>query len=494
MYKDFDEFVQIIDSSTQYLVRKIATGYDATEKIKQKRQEIEQIGSHAEFLIFLNHCLPFTMAAHAKMAEDYHGYFGVKYIDTQIVQPLYQAYNKYVNNLSPDFMRVGIGDGFYHKGNYYVYGKHRFINRNTSDTTVISDFRLLKHNEKPVSVLTDEQIKESNPHWLRWDYQLRQYYNVFGLRVPRTDRILVENYPTKNIIDLDMKDCIRRFNSFSLPDSIQDTLSFTISDEMKIKYYDSLHLLYIYMGVMSDDGGAFANSIKEAGRGQKIDKVIIDIRNNYGGDDRAWNYVLQAIVKKPVPVKGLIGFRNTGVMRNILEDIAEQHKTSPERILKQKISFLDNAEFLILLSGGVTEEGDTLSLVPDSNSLQYDGNIYILQNEFVSSSAAVLVANTWDIPQFISVGIPTGLISGRGVSPAIFQLPESKFTFVMEADVDLTNAKTAFDVFHDRPEIEIYPTIDEIIEMNNYGSYLNKRGDKFLFEHDYLFKKVLEME
>ncbi len=64
----------------------------------------------------------------------------------------------------------------------------------------------------------------------------------------------------------------------------------------------------------------------------------------------------------------------------------------------------------------------------------------------------------------------------------------------MDTDVDLTDCKTAIDIFHDRPEIEIYPTMDEIIEMNNYGLYLNKRGEHFLFNHDYLFKRVLEMK
>jgi hypothetical protein len=135
-------------------------------------------------------------------------------------------------------------------------------------------------------------------------------------------------------------------------------------------------------------------------------------------------------------------------------------------------------------------EGD----IPDSNSLQYDRKIYILQNEFVASATGSLLAQAKPFPQFITVGIPTGNLMGVGFSPDAFQLPESKFTFFMEACVDLTDCKTAIDVFHDRPKIEIYPTLDEIIEMNNYGYFLNRRGDEFLFKHDYLFKKILEMK
>ena len=215
------------------------------------------------------------------------------------------------------------------------------------------------------------------------------------------------------------------------------------------------------------------------------------MRDNLGGSDYAWQNVLQAIIKNPLPIKGWFGFRNTETMRKIFENYVEEY---PQAVMKHTISFLDNVEFITLINGGVTDEGDTVSYIPDTNSLQYDGKIYILQNEFCFSATGTLLATAKLYPQFVTVGVPTGLIMGRGVAPAIFQLSESKFTFLMEACVDLTDCQTAFDVFHDRPQIEIYPTLEEIIDMNNYGTFLNKRGDEFLFKYDYLFKKVLELK
>ena len=493
MYKDFDEFVQIIDSSSQTLVRKIATGYDAAENIRQQRYKIDSIDSYGEFLYFLNSCLSLTMTVHTQMATDYMFRSGSNQIDTFVLNILHQEYEKFVDNLPTNNSsrpQVNLGDGFYHKGNYYIYGKHVFINRNTTDTTILTDFRILKHNNESISALENNQIMGGASHWIRWDYYLKQYYKAIGLSIPRTDRVLVENYPTKEQIDLDMKNCGRRIYPSSLPDSIKSSFIWEDSDDMKITYYDSLRLFYIYMGAMNM-GKDFADSIKKVGAGKQIDKIIWDIRGNYGGGDESWIYVLSAIIKNPIPIKGSISFRNTEVMRKILEDYANQNYTN---IVKQKIPYLNNEEFLTLVFGGLTEEGDTVSFIPDSNSLQYDGKIYILQDEFVFSAAGTLLANAQYIEHLVSVGVPTGLILGRGISPGIFQLPESKFTFLMEACVDLTDCKTAFDIFHDRPEIEIYPTFDEIIEMNNYGAYLNKRGDRFLFNHDYLFKKVLEME
>jgi hypothetical protein len=495
MYKDFDEFVQIIDSSTQTLVRKIATGYDAAEEIRQRREKIKTIHSYGEFLEFLNGCLTLTMSVHAQMAANYEYREGRKYIDTLTVTPLYQAYNEYRNTLPVGYKSRPFGSGFYHNGSYYIYGNYTIFNRNTSDTIFLSDIRLLKHNDEPVGVLKNSQIK-GRSHWFRWDHRLQQYYHVYAPFIPSSDKVLIENYPDKKIMEIERK--IGKTYTIYDPGSLSKDILSSLpkggveSDNMKVTYYDSLHLLYIYMGAMNDESEELANSIKKEGAGKQIDKIIWDVRNNLGGGDYAWATVLQAIIKKPLPIKGWISFRNTETMRKISEYY--EKNCNPKNILKHKIPYLDNAEFITFINGGVTDEGDTICFVPDTNSLQYEGKIYILQNEFVFSAAGTLLATAKLYPQFVTVGVPTGLIMGRGVAPAIFQLPESKFTFIMEACVDLTDCQTALDVFHDRPQIEIYPTLEEIIDMNNYGAFLNKRGDEFLFKHDYLFKKVLEMK
>ena len=492
MYKDFDEFVQIVDSSTQTLVRKIATGYDAAEEIRQRRSQIEEINSYGEFLQFLNKCLPLTMCVHARMATQY---FSGSILDTQIVEPLYQAYEEYVNNIP--FTNASLGNGFYYNGDYYFNGRHIFINIHTSDKIILTDFRLLKHNDEPVGSLKNSQIT-GRSHWYRWDYQLKQYYHVYCPIISGMDKITVEDYTTKKIVALDRKENRRMYSPSSLPEFDPSPLldidpsewaeaksklfpQTKESDNMKIRYYDSLHILYIYMDAMEYDSN-FVDSIKKM-KGKPIDKIIWDVRDNFGGTDWAWVSVLKAIVKDTIPAKYWIGFRNTSAMRRILEDYL---KENPSDTIKHTIPYLDNTEFLTIVGKGAD--------IPDSNSLQYDGKIYILQNEFVASSTGSLLANAKLFSQFVTVGVPTGNLMGVGINPAIFQLPESKFTFIMEACVDLTDCKAAIDVFHDRPAIEIYPTLEEIIEMNNYGYFLNKRGDEFLFKHDYLFKKVVEME
>jgi hypothetical protein len=497
MYADFDYFVQLIDSSTQTLVRKQATGYDAAAEIRKKRTEIKKIKSYREFISFLDDCLPYTMCEHARMANeaDCNYTLGVKFIDTQKVRLLAQAYRKYTDSLSllqNGFDQLGIG--FYHNGIYHVFGRYKFVkfsNSQITDSIVLTNFSVLKRNHAPIDIFKDGEVKRANAASIRWDYNLQHYYVTYGLYIPRTITISGASYPSKTPFEINLAN-FNGINCSSASFSEEERLSLSRekSDPMKVTYYDSLHLLYIYMGTMAGEDGRFADSVKKVGMGKKIDKIILDIRGNNGGNDNVWGYLLQAIIKNPIPIYAKLGVRNTTAMRRIFDNTFPlPHDTN--RIKVQKIAYLDNAEYITLISGGIYED-DSICFIPDTNSLQFDGNIYILQDESVFSSASALVACANHVPQLTTVGVPTGLMCGRGMVAALFQLPNSYFSFVMEIFCDMTGAKSAIDVWQDRPEIELYPTLDEIIEMNNYGC-LNKRGDEFLFKHDYLFKKVLEL-
>lgn len=492
MYKDFDEFVQIIDNGSQTLVREISTGYDMAEEIRRKRLEIDTIRSHRDFLYFLNTCLNYTMGVHSRWSSSHRYLLGEKDIDTLMIKVIDDLL---MEDYTPTMHTArSLGLGFYYNGNYFVFGDYTFIHKRTKERTTVSDFRILEWNHKPVDFFQNKLIESFEPFSNRWDYRTNKDYNISGLKIPfKGNNIFAEDYKTKKqfFIDLDSSNVF--ISSVSLPEEEKMILGKKMenSERKKIAYYDSLNLLYIYLGTMHEDGGTFTNSVKEVGRNKNIDKIVIDIRGNGGGSDIAFHYLLAAIIKNPISSRCLLGIRDNAIMKRIIDDVVEQRKLPQQYISKKTIPFLDNTEFVVISAydGLVNED---MNILPDSNSLGYDGTIYLLVDEHIFSSAGSLASLAKHTPQLISVGVPTGLIGGYGFNPAIFQLPESKFTFQMDITVDLAEANTVFDIWHDLPEIEIYPTFDEIIEMNNYGMYLNKRGDRFLFNHDYLFKKVLE--
>jgi len=480
MYKDFDEFVQIIkDINIQGDVREVVTGYNPLTYIQRERPKIENLNSYHEFIGFLEKCLSYTMCAHASAAEKPIG-IGLWNLDTSAIAVFASEWQEYEKQKAGGAQTIG--RTFYYNGDYYIYGTQKMIKRYSekNDTIVISDMRLISSNGQPMDTLFWKTLSSTYPIRLRWDYRKKKYYTGW-LSIAPPQRILVEDFPTKKQYVLPLDSFNIEFSGISLPDSITRKITREKSDNKTVKYYDSLGLLYIYMGAMIEDS-VFIDSIKKVGKNKPIKKIIFDVRDNVGGSDYAWQYVLQAIIKDTLEEKIVVAMKNTEFAWKYI-DVVKQEK----KIQETRLPFLKNIDVVVLPS-------EIYKFPPDSNSLAFGGNIYILQNEKVFSSGQALVTYSKQIPQLISVGVPTGHLAGRGYGKWIFQLKESKFTFYLDATIDVLGVKTADELFHDRPEIEIYPTLQEIIDMNNYGRFLNKRGDEFLFKHDYLFKKVLEMK
>ncbi|MEG2070888.1 MAG: hypothetical protein RR034_05890, partial [Bacteroidales bacterium] len=130
--------------------------------------------------------------------------------------------------------------------------------------------------------------------------------------------------------------------------------------------------------------------------------------------------------------------------------------------------------------------------IPDSNSLQYKGKIFILQNEEVYSSGHSLTTYASHVEQLVSIGEPSGLLAGFGLSPNLFQLKYSKFSFRIELAIDISNVQKISDIYQDIPEIIITIPAKEKFEYVK-DKFYDKQSKDYLHKHDYLFKKNLEM-
>ena len=51
---------------------------------------------------------------------------------------------------------------------------------------------------------------------------------------------------------------------------------------------------------MIEDQRSFANTVKDVGKNKEISKIIIDVRNNNGGNDLAWKYIVEAIISDSI--------------------------------------------------------------------------------------------------------------------------------------------------------------------------------------------------
>jgi hypothetical protein len=245
-----------------------------------------------------------------------------------------------------------------------------------------------------------------------------------------------------------------------------------------VAYLEASRILYIRVPMMNpDDTPFYKTGIQEAARGKTLAAAVIDIRGNGGGSDDVWKGILAALLDRPVRTKAAIGVRNTDVARRYFARHPTGRGAAQQGTVK-RLPFLDDEEFLVVESEFV--------VTPDADSLKVPIIFVLTSNVFSAAGSLTTLARL--VEPVVSVGIRNPYILGRGIDPFLFSLPHSGFTFRIEPVVDLTGARAAADVFHTEVEIEVRPTVDQMLAFYN-----DRPGpiETFLSTSDPFFRKVL---
>ncbi len=199
-----------------------------------------------------------------------------------------------------------------------------------------------------------------------------------------------------------------------------------------------------------------------------IEKIIIDVRSNPGGSDGAWISLLKKIIDKPLKYKYHVGFNHNEAIENAIQS-----------------SF---SELKIIRKGRKTEVYQDVVLLPDSNSVHFNGKIYILQDESSYSAATALASIAWENDHIISVGATSALIGGYTLPSIAFKLPNSGIVFTLAFATDLRGG--ANNPYMDKVEVEISEEDINIFadKILNYD-YFSK---EYLSTKDPLIRYVIE--
>jgi len=182
--------------------------------------------------------------------------------------------------------------------------------------------------------------------------------------------------------------------AFNVQQSFAETYQFIVLDDQTAK-------LTIKEFIWSDKNHYFAfmeDAFKQV-KALKIKKLIIDIRENGGGDDDMWKKgILSYIANKP--------WRHASTYRvKILEGSADEGET---------------------VGDVVSGELDTNNLAKIDNPYRFDGDVYVLIGAYTYSSS-ILFANTVQDHGFASlVGEKTGGKSGQTGGVQNLVLPHSQ--------------------------------------------------------------------
>jgi hypothetical protein len=475
LYEDYDYFVQMVaDINPQLPIRKKLSGIDILQRLRAMRNSIENC-TEPEFYLLLKYAIDACNDGHSDMlgvnalrhdSKEYVKANGVEPLTDEMIEEAAIAAEKAQQVYDSVYNKVKLWLPIkYFDGAYYAINTFRL-----RGTTYPTGLRLTAINGKEAKGYIHSELIYARRSW---DYKNSRYYsNSFEL-----DPQLLK----KDSIKLSFAD--KQNNTHRLSLSYTDTLSYPQgklvrrrTDDMPSIYYLKEQQI-VYCRVPSMDYSLlnfYGDSLKKIAAGNKVQHLVVDIRDNFGGHDDVGLNIIRAAIKDTIKT-------DVAIYAMASERIKRKFLGNKEAIF-DTVPFLNNAIFLVV-------EKEPCHIAPDSNSIKLEGKIFILQNEYVFSAAGTLAAVAGYSNKVINIGSRTGNFLGKGTNPLVFQLPHSKLMFRMEPWVDFSGAKNAADVMHDQVELERNLSFEEWIFRKRY------KGDvyapDYLISHDPVFKKAL---
>lgn len=467
MYKDYLYLIQIMEQiNPQIEVRKIVEKNDIVSVLKNHKSKIDGINNKLEFYSFINQSLSLCNDGHTNILHIPGYYPNIKKTikrqgySKQILQGNENYYRKNVrpnkNNTKLNLFTK------YINGNYYT-----LVDFISKQDTIKSGSLVKKINEIQVDEFVNTQKQYIK---LKWDFVRKKYYSNNFYKSKSLDSIFsltIEYKNSENTYFFNRNKEVKFLKSINsyIPNYVLN--GDIISGSNYFKYLPDSKSLYIKLQAMRyADRNTFPRKIRKEAKSLKLNHVIIDIRGNFGGSDLLWQNILKSIIDKPIYTDYKIAFRNSSLVQKFIKNrIIKKNKKNT--LKEETLSFLNNKTFFI-------KEYKNLSIKPYSNSLKYNGKIFIIFDEDSFSSSLALVAFAEYNEKIISIGIPYGQLGGRGSTPIPIVLPQSKIIFTIPRTIDISNAKNAKDCYHAIPEVSIN------ISPKKYIEYFQKIKFKYV--------------
>ena len=206
------------------------------------------------------------------------------------------------------------------------------------------------------------------------------------------------------------------------------------------------------------------------------DSLIIDIRNNGGGDTGYWSsYLIPKIADKNYSSTTYTFWKDGDVINQYLKDSKGINKLFLDKVEDLDLESLPNIPEEIENDFKYYQEFEWI-IEPKEDSINFKGNIYLLVNRGVYSSAEAF-ANFAKNSGFATLVGERTAGDGIGTDPLLVMLPNSGYIFRMSKDMGLTSDGTCNEEFKTEPHY--------IVENSNKNLNLTE---------DFDIQKVLELE
>ncbi|MDR2407958.1 MAG: hypothetical protein LBE13_07595 [Bacteroidales bacterium] len=465
MLDDIHFLVHTIKETNPHLfIRRQITGTDIVREIDSLRQTAEKITSFEEFYYLAKRILLRCQDQHADL-KDYYPQ-GIERTNPFITAEALErsaACSREYDFYSPDACLPVV----YVNGEYFFNVTYYDEDR---QTVIPAGAKFVRIN----NVEIDDYVAGFNRHVdnsVKWDFRHQKYYTT-RIYFPFITG-MVDNFTCDITYSVHDSRHTFRYQGAQIERNAPKDIN-----EPKVLYFQKKHILYIRIpGMDMNDLDFYTQHILQH-KNDSINKIIIDIRSNGGGNDRLWESILSTIRKNPfAEIQEKTYLKNTPTIKNYLSSMRD------ERLDEQNRLTVGCDTFVRIID---TDERPVLP------SLDYTGNIYVLTDDKCFSSSLAFSATCNRMENVFTVGQPSGYIGGRGITPLFFSLPHSKLIFSISPTLDATDVKASEDYYDRQVKIPVIHSVEDLVLEIAYEG--ERYDEEFLFNHDSVFQKVLEQK
>lgn len=207
--------------------------------------------------------------------------------------------------------------------------------------------------------------------------------------------------------------------------------------------------------------------------------IIVDIRNNGGGEDAVMSQLIAHISKQETDIKRSFRYNGVQIVRKGWPEEEYRQRMAGFVFFPEKSS-LDPAAFTAF---SFWNNIDTKDIEP------FRGNVYVLQNKWSYSSSGCFLQEIHSADLDVTtVGTPSG--SAGAWNTTLKLLPESKLMFRMASCMYIDENGGIDEIVGVAPDYEVEPASAEVVAK--YYSE-NPGGDFATSEYDPQFQRVMEL-
>jgi len=469
MLEDFNETVSYINTFAVHKdLNAIRLGIDYNKEYTALRNTINEQTSICEFKDILERAIQLVQDMHCSfMSYDY-----------------FEAYGKYQKKFnfknSQSYERIKYFEEYcaaktinlklpllYKNGDYVVYADFKYKNQSIKRGTKL----MLYNNKKIKSFITDNYAKV----WpILWDEQNNTPYNRSFYGAGKDQFSLTFNEEQSRTIHFNLKD------SVTLDQKPQRQVFYYSQSKEQAFYFKDQNTLYIGMPFMDVEQGK--NIIKKVdsihSKYGDFEKIIIDIRGNPGGNDMCWRNVLSHLIPQDVSF-------DIDLKYKYKKPVIDYYNKGKKKTKQETIALLNDSEYW-------TQSNEIFTLKPHKKTIKHSGNIFVLQDKYIYSSAGNFSNFCLNSDKLISVGTTTNLVGGLQTEPLFFKMKHSELIFRIEPMLDFSGVKSINDFSHNNVEINIPTTVDDYYLRTTFEGDLYSKV--FLMKHDKLVTHILANE